>query len=127
MAKTIAERTIDVKDTKLLAQEIAAYLLQEKRTAELESILRDIMQYRTEHGSLEAVAVSAHNLKPQVMEEITQLLKSAYPHAKSVNLSQRLDESVIGGVRIDMANEHLDLTVSAKLAKFKRLTSEVTV
>lgn len=126
LAKAIAERTIDVKDEKLLAREIAAYLLEEKRTAELESILRDIMQYRTDNGALEAVAVSAHTLEPKVIEEIAQLLQSTYATSKPVKVSQRLDEAVIGGVRIDMANEQLDMTVGAKLSKFKKLTSEAT-
>ncbi len=124
LAQAIAEKTMHVSDDKLLAQEIAAYLLAERRTAELESILRDIMQYRMDHGVLEAEVVTAHPIGDDVLNHVKQLLQTAYPDVKTVHVSPHLEPSVIGGVRIDMANEQLDLTVGNKLATFKRLTSE---
>ncbi len=126
LAEAIAQKTLHVTDPALLAREIAAYLLAERRTAELESILRDIMQYRMEHGVLEAEVVTAHEITGQVTGEVKQLLQAAYPNAKTVHVANRLDASVIGGLRIDMANEQLDMTARAKLATFKRLTSEGT-
>ena len=123
LAQAIAERTLSIDDPKLLAREIAAYLLVERRVNELESILRDIMQYRAEHGVLEAEVVTAHAVQNQVLGEVKQLLQAAYPTAVKVHVSPHLDPSVIGGVRVDMANEQLDMTVAAKLATFKRLTA----
>jgi F0F1-type ATP synthase delta subunit len=124
LAQAIAERTLHVSDGKLLAREIAAYLLEERRTADLESILRDIMQYRTDHGVLEAEVVSVHELQSHVLSDVKDILKTAYPKAKTVHLGSRQDESLVGGVRIDMANQQLDMTLKAKLATFKRLTSK---
>lgn len=124
LAKAIASRTIDLRDEKLLAREIAAYLLLERRTSELESILRDIMQYRSDHGVLEAEIVTAHNPGAHVAVEVKRLLKSAYPSAKTIHLANRQDPALIGGLRVDMANQQLDLSIQAKLATFKRLTSE---
>lgn len=125
LAKTIAERTMQVQDDKQLAKEVAAYLLSENRTAELESVMRDIRQYRAENGIVEATAVSAHELNDKVMSDIKSLLRSAHPNAKKVIVKTELDRSVIGGVRVDMANQQLDLTVRSKLNTFKRLTSAV--
>ncbi len=122
LAEAIAKRTMHVTDAKLLAREIAAYLLAEHRTSELESILRDIMQYRSEHGVLEAEVVTAHSVGDHVNTEVKQLLHAAYPNAKTIHVADRIDPDVIGGLRVDMANEQLDMTVSAKLAKFKTLT-----
>lgn len=123
VAEAIAERTLHVSDPKLLAQQIAAYLLAENRVSELESILRDIMAYRLEHGVLEAEIVTAHGTTPHMVEEVKTLLKQAYPTAKTIHLGSHLDPSVIGGIRVDMAHEQLDMTIRAKLATFKRLTS----
>lgn len=123
LAETIAKRTIDVRDGNVLAREIAAYLLSEQRVAELESILRDVMEYRARHGVLEAEVVSAHDVEPHVLNEVKQLLSHAYPKAKTVHVKPRLDTSVIGGLRVDMANEQLDMTVARKLATLKRLTA----
>lgn len=122
LAQAIAKRTLHVTDKKLLAREIAAYLLAERRTTELESILRDIMQYRTEYGVLEAEVVTARPVDDHVTAEVKQLLSAAYPTAKTIHISKRQDPAVIGGLRVDMANEQLDMTVSAKLATFKRIT-----
>lgn len=123
LAEAIAKRTLDVQDSKLLAHEIAAYLLTERRTNELESILRDIMQYRANHGDLEAEVVTAHNIQNDVLEEAKQLLHINYPNAKTIQVDGRMDASVIGGLRIDMPNQQLDMTVQNKLAIFKRLTA----
>ncbi len=123
VAQTIAERTLDVVDSKALAREIAAYLLAERRTGDLESIMRDVMQYRANHGALEAELVSAHEVDGHVINDVKQLLHEAYPAAKSIHVSPRTDENVIGGLRIDMANEQLDMTIAAKLATLKRYTA----
>lgn len=122
LAEAIAKRTLDVQDTKALAREIAAYLLAERRTAELESILRDVMQYRQAYGVLEADVVTAHQLQDNVLQEVKQLLQEAYPKAKTIQLNQVQDPSVIGGLKIDMPNEQLDMTIKARLSKFKTLT-----
>ncbi len=123
LAQAIAERTLGVRDEKLLAREIAAYLLEQRRVNELESILRDIMQYRADHGILEAEVVTAHDVSPAILSEVKQLLQAAYPKAKTVHVATRQDTSVVGGLRVDMPNEQLDMTIQDKLATFKRLTS----
>lgn len=122
MAKAIAEKTIKITDSKVLAKSIAAYLLAEGRTRELESILRDIMQYRIEHGIIESEVITAHEINPIVLDEVNTLLKKHFPKAKAVYSKARLDKAVVGGLRIDMANEQLDMTVASKLAKFKQIT-----
>ncbi len=123
LAAAIAKRSLNVQDEKLLAREIAAYLLMERRTNELESILRDIMQYRADHGNLEAEVVSAHDVQQHVLDEAKQVLRAAYPNTKTIHVTSRRDESVIGGLRISMPNQQLDMTLQRKLAIFKRLTA----
>lgn len=123
LAEAIAKRTVAVSNPHELAREIAAYLLLERRTAELESILRDIMQYRLSRDILEAEVVTAHDIQPHVVEEVRQLLHAEYPDAKTIHIDQRQEPSIIGGLRIDMPNEQLDMSVAAKLATFKRITS----
>jgi F0F1-type ATP synthase delta subunit len=125
LAEAIARRTMSVKDDRKLAREVAAYLLSEGITVELESLMRDIMQYRQEHGHIEAVAISAHGLNPVVINDIKAILKDTFPAAKSITVTEHLDPEVIGGVRIRLANQQLDMTVQDKLNTFKRLTAGV--
>lgn len=123
LAEAIAKRTLQIGDARDLSRQIAAYLLVENRVNELESILRDVMQYRADHGVLEAEVVTARSVQDHVLEEAKQLLRAAYPNAKAVHVTGHQDPSVIGGVRLAMANEQLDMTVASKLAIFKSLTA----
>lgn len=123
LADIIGEKTLNVVDEKQLAKEVAAYLLHEHQTGSLESLVRDIMQYRTEHGVVEAITVSSSALTDEVLKDVKTVLKQEYPNAKSYIVRSKIDEDLVGGVRIDLSNEQLDLSVKAKLSKFKRLTA----
>lgn len=125
LAEVIGERTLHIKDGKKLAREIAAYLLDTKATDDLESLIRDVMEYRANHGVVEAVAVSAHELTASAIKDLEAILKEEHPKAKTVHVISRQDPSVVGGVRLEMANEQLDLTVREKIDMFKRLTAEI--
>lgn len=122
LAKVLAERLLTLPE-KRLAAEVAAYLLAEHRTGELDSLLRDIMQYRADHGVVEVAAVSAHDLGANVRRDIEARVRELYPAARTVIISEQRDESLIGGVRIELANEQLDLSIRATLNRFKQLTT----
>jgi F0F1-type ATP synthase delta subunit len=124
LVKILAEKTMHISDSSKLAGSIAAYLNMEHKTQSLSSLVRDIMQYRLEHGLVEAVAISAHELPPLVINDIKSLLKDRFPHAKSFSVDCRIDPSVIGGIRIDLPKETLDISVKSKLNLFKRLVAE---
>jgi F0F1-type ATP synthase delta subunit len=125
LAEVIGERTLHVRETEKLAREVAAYLLDTHHTGELDSLLRDVMEYRAKHGVVEAEAVSAHDITDGAVKGIEAILRREYPKAKSVQVIRRIDPSVVGGVRVSLANEQLDLTVRDQLDKFKRLTASI--
>lgn len=124
LAEVIAKRTMHESDLNKLAKEIAAYLLLENRVRELESLIRDVLAYRQARGIIEANVVSAHELSSSVDKEIKAILHDKYPTAKSITVDNTLEPELIGGVKVDLANEQLDLSVRARLDTFKRLTSE---
>jgi F0F1-type ATP synthase delta subunit len=117
----IADTTIKSGINKHLAKEVAAYLLNENRTSELESILRDVRQDWANDGTVEVIAVSAFDLSEKVRSDIKSEIKKLYPRAKSIIVTHQYDPTVIAGVRLELANQQLDLTVQSKLNKFKQL------
>lgn len=123
MAAVIGERTLHVRDTRKLAAAVAGYLLEERRTADLESLIRDIMQYRMGNGVIEANVVSAHELPDVVLRDVKAVLRQQYPKVRELHVDVQIDTSVIGGLRIELPNEQLDMTVQSKLDTFKRLTA----
>lgn len=122
LAEVIGQRSLKAGNMDKLAKEIAAYLLETGQTAQLDSLMRDIMAYRAEHGMVEVEAVSAFQLSSQDLADIKAILKQEYPHAKEFTVDQRQEPDVMGGIKLDLPGEQLDLTVRARVNKFKRLT-----
>ncbi len=122
IASVLARKSLGKITQKQFAQQIAAYLLAERRTADLDSLLRDIMQDRANDGIVEVIATSAHDLTPALKTDIERRIRTLYPLAKQIIITPEHDASVIGGVRLNLANQQLDLSVRNKLNRFKQIT-----
>lgn len=123
VAQVLADRSLKHGTSKKLAREVAAWLLDNRRTGELDPLLRDIQADWAETGYVEALAYSAHDLAPKILADIKSRVSKIYPKAKKIIITTVYDPSVVGGVRIETADQQLDLTVQARLNKFKQLTS----
>jgi F0F1-type ATP synthase delta subunit len=122
IAAYIAEKTLEEVPTNKFINEVAAYLLEERRVSELNSIIRDVQSDWAKAGRLEVIATSAFPLADAIKTDIIKQLKEVFPDAKTIKLSEEIDPKVIGGVRLTMAEQQLDLTLESKLNKFKSLT-----
>lgn len=120
LAEHIGKKTLSIDDREKLINEIAAYLLVENMTAELDSIIRDVMQYRLDNGIVEVIVKSAHELSKDDVDDIYDLLKIEYPSAKSYTVDQFIDPSLVGGVRLEFPGAQLDLSIFSRLNLFKR-------
>jgi F0F1-type ATP synthase delta subunit len=125
LAALIGEKTLGASDIRTLAREVAAYLLEEKRSQELESLMRDVLAYREAHGVIEAEVASAHELSQDVLREVKSVIKEHYPEAKKVLVHDHIDTNVVGGLRVTLANDQLDMSVRKQLDTFKRLTEGI--
>lgn len=123
LAITIASTSIKNGVSNKYAQEIAAYILDNRLTNEVESLLRDIQADWATNGHLEVLAYSAHPLSNSIKDEIRQQVKKTEPGVKTIVVTEIEDPEVIGGVRISLPGRQLDLSVEAKLNKFKSLVS----
>ncbi len=129
IALAVADKVDLTKNEKDLSREVAAYLLSVRRTNELDSLMRDVMEIRAQRGIVEVTAATAHPLNDAVRNDIEQnirthiLTASGAPTASKIIVSERIDPAVVGGVRLELANQQLDLSVRAKLNRFKQLTN----
>jgi F0F1-type ATP synthase delta subunit len=126
IAAVLADKVDAGVGERQLSREIAAYLLNVRRTSELDSLLRDVMQIRADRGIVEVVAATAHPLTPTVIADIEKNIRTHFPTAKKVIVSEIHDDEVVGGVRLELANQQLDFSVRAKLNRFKQLTTNKT-
>jgi F0F1-type ATP synthase delta subunit len=124
LASLVAGQTLKSGISKRLSREVAAYLLSERRVNELDSVLRDVQADWAEAGYVEVQATSAHQLTAAVKADISrQFAKRLYPNAKRIIVTEIHDPTVIGSVRLSLADRLLDLSLQAKLNKFKQLTA----
>ena len=123
IAGIVAKKSLKAISTKKLGREIAAYLLGAGRTRELDPLLRDVQSDWAEAGYVEAVTVSAHALDAKARTDIKSKVRGLYPEAKKIIITEQYNPEVVGGVRIELPNEQLDLSIEAKLNKFKQLTT----
>jgi F0F1-type ATP synthase delta subunit len=122
IAKTIADRTLAGDTPKDYARELAAYLLAEDRVDELDSLMRDVQADWATQGYIEVIARSAHPLSGETKADITKRVQEIYPTAHKIIVTEAIDPEVVGGVRLSLPGQQLDLSVEAKLNKFKQLT-----
>jgi F0F1-type ATP synthase delta subunit len=121
-AGVIAAHTLSKGVTKKYAREVAALLLSTRRVGQLDSLLRDVQADWAEAGYVEVLAYSAHELNSATKNDIAARVKKIYPAAKDVVITEVRDSAVLGGVRISLPNQQLDLSIEAKLNRFKQLT-----
>lgn len=123
IAEVLAKQTLGRIEAGDFSERVAAYLLQEHRTAELEPLLRDIMQYRADNGIVEVIAVSVHSLTDDVRRDIERRVRQAFPEATQIIISEELQDDVVGGIRLELPNQQLDVSIRAQLSRFKQLTT----
>ncbi len=71
------------------------------------------VRYNHDHGILEVTAVSAVELEDAAREKLRA--KLAAMTGKTIELTVRVDPSVLGGIRLDMEGTRLDGTVRHRL------------
>lgn len=121
LARLVADRTLKQGVSKRFDREVAAYLLSEGRVNELDSLLRDVQADWAEVGHVEVAARSAYPLSTAVKADIRREVKKVHPKARQIVINEVIDLDMVGGVRLNLPNQQLDLTIRTKLNTFKQL------
>lgn len=95
-------------------RDVAAYLVDSGRTREQELLVRDIEDAMATRGVVVADVASAHPLSESITSELKVLTG-----AKSLQLRSTVDETLLGGVRIDIPGKRFDGTIRHKLDRLK--------
>ncbi len=117
LADQAARRIAAGESKTVVLKELAAYLIDTGRKSEAGLLVRDIETALVARGIVVGTVVSARPLTAEAKKSIDSFVKHHYADVKSVVLRERVDESVIGGVRLELADRQLDVTVANKLDK----------
>lgn len=116
--RQIAQATLELTkkySTKRLATLLAAYLIENHRSNELDAIVREVGLIREDAtGVVEVNLTSVQKLDQPTVNRIMKLIDTDSFVANNI-----IDESVVGGVRVETSEKMLDLTVRNRLNKLR--------
>jgi len=118
IATYVAQQLTTGTDSKKVVLQLAAYLVDTRRTKELSLIIRDIQFYLSEAGSVSGVITTATTLTAETKKAVEKYIKQQ-TGATTVALDSFIDPSVIGGVKVSIPGRELDATVSRNLTILK--------
>lgn len=101
-----------------VVKQLAAYLVESRRTKELELIVRDVQFFLAQQGIISATVTSAFDLSNETKKAVEKLIASQ-TKAKTIDLESHIDPSVLGGVKISLPGYELDQTIAHQLTVLK--------
>jgi F-type H+-transporting ATPase subunit delta len=114
----IAERLLAGDPQEKLMSQLAAYLIETRRTNELNLMVRDIQYSLAQKGHVAGTVVSAFELSAAAKKSVEAFAKDV-SGASAVTLEMVVDPSVLGGIKVSLPGKELDATVSRKLTLLK--------
>lgn len=119
-----ATELLDGADPQKLTEKLAAFLIESKRTKEVQLIIDDIEYQLSLRGVVTADVTSAHVLDKLTKQSITNLIQKT-TNAKQIQLTEHLDESLLGGIKLEFADSELDTTIVRRLNTLKTNCKEL--
>ncbi len=110
IAQYVASKTVDGRVPADVVQELAAYLLENGRTREVEQVVRAIYDALEAKGEVVAEATTAHKLSEEAVAALKNLVGG-----KKLHLSQKIQPEVIGGIKLETPSAYLDTTIAHQL------------
>ncbi|KAJ3059998.1 ATP synthase subunit O, mitochondrial [Podochytrium sp. JEL0797] len=102
-------------------------LAENGRLDQTNKVISSFAQLMTAHrGEVPVTVTSTKALDARVVRQLTDILQKSnlIEKGQKLLLTNKLDESIIGGLVIEIGDKTLDLSVSSKVAKLDRLLQE---
>lgn len=99
-------------------KQAAAYMIETKQKHAIDLLVRDVEELLADNGTVIADLTSARTLSKDEKEAVAKILG-----AKQLHVREKIDPSVLGGVRIEAAGRRLDATLKHKIDSLKKTES----
>lgn len=103
--------------TEKVLRQVAAYLVDTGRNNEAPLVARDIESALAGNGLVVGTVTSARPLSDAALSSVKSFIKTSDSSVENVILRQQIDESLIGGMKLELPGRQLDASVKAKLMK----------
>lgn len=101
-----------------LSRQLAAYLIESRRTKELSLMLREIQYELAERGHVVGTVTMAHELGEAAKKAVEAYAKKQ-TGAINLQLDSVVDETVLGGVKLNLPGREFDATIAHTLTALK--------
>jgi F-type H+-transporting ATPase subunit delta len=123
IAEAIYLASKDAKEEKQFLHKVIQFLVKKRLLSKAPDILLALGKIINDHNKVVVAKVSSVNkINETTNKEIAEILMKRYS-AKEVNFVEILDEKLLGGYKIEVNDEVIDLTIKNKL---KRLQEHLT-
>jgi F0F1-type ATP synthase delta subunit len=117
LAMNAASRLANGEPKDGVLRDVAAYLIESGRKREADLVVRDIEAMMLGEGTALATVTSARPLSTDSRRALESFVEQSGPAIERVILREQIDESLIGGVKLELPGSQLDTSVKAKLDK----------
>ncbi len=114
-ASYAAEKLVSNSDRTELIDQMAAWLIDTKSTRQMHYLVNDIAKKLLQHKYLFVRITSARKLSQSALNTIDSFLKLQFGKEFTIEHTEIIDPSVVGGVIIDTPTGTLDASVKHKL------------
>jgi F-type H+-transporting ATPase subunit delta len=121
LATYIAKQLADGVSSEKLAKQMAAYLVENRMTKQVDLLLQDISGVlASDYGFVSAHVTSAHPLSSDLKAAIAEYIAST-GQAKKVELTENTDKDLIGGVVVQTPTAILDSSIRTQLRHLRSI------
>lgn len=122
----LASKGKNHEEQSLISKKVVQFLIKRRLLPKSKDILMYLSKIINDHeGRIEAKVYSSEKINEKTNQELAYALTKRYS-AKEVNLIEILDKNLIGGLKIEVKDEVIDLTIRNKIGKLQKyLTSNI--
>lgn len=100
--------------------QIAGYLLHERRVKEVDLLVSDIESLLAERGLAVAHVSSAYQLDESTKQSLTDTLKHKL-NVQKLHINHTVKPELLGGFKVRIAGREIDMTLARKIEQLKRV------
>lgn len=125
LAHYVADGVASKASAKETIQQLAAYLVESRRTKELDLIVRDVATILAEEkGIMTGTLTSAFELSQEAKKAIETFVAKE-TGATHISLAEEIDASLVGGYKVALPGHEIDHSIAHQLTTLKTRLKKV--
>lgn len=118
LTRYVAERLAAGDAKGPLLKQLAAYLVVNKMTSQMDVVISDISRTLAELGSVTAKVQTARPLSDELRKAVTAYVKRA-ENAHNVTIEESVEPALLGGIVVTTPSKRFDASIASQLKQLR--------